>query len=208
MSAAALVKWTDEPQRSRFSLAIEAGCEEMWFTLRDMPRSGFTALMLGSASGASTGRAEFYLTQLARKGIAVVCGITTDQEPLYAVARVGIEPEVLNDQGQPDQDYHLRRVLWTALRHQRNITLSALWGFAQVHLKVSRAKVLKFITRLMQAGYVQEFDPQRGEHEPVYYLIPRMNTGRTPPRFCEAELVYDVNERAFYGKGLAHPVAL
>ncbi len=207
MSAAQL-KWADEPKRDRFIMTIEAGQEEMWFTFRDMPRSGFTASRLAEASGASKGRAEFYLAQLTRKGIAVNIGVSTEHEVIYSVTRVGVEPEVLDNQGLPDADYQLRRVLWMCLRREKTVTLSTLWTFAQDHLKVSKPKVLKFVKRLLVAGYVQEFDQQRGDFEPVYYLSPRMNTGKLPPRFCEAELVYDVNERVFFGKGLAHQVAL
>jgi hypothetical protein len=208
MNALARHNWSDAQHRDNFSMAIEAGQEEMWFALRDMPKSGFTAVMLAAASGSTAGSAHLYLTQLSRKGIAITQGDTTDKQRVYQVLRVGIEPTVLDSKGEPDADYHLRRVLWTAVRRHKTVSVTSLWTFSTEHLVVTKHKVRKFITRLVAANYLVELEQQRGEPEAVYHLRPAMDSGKLPPRFCEAQLVYDVNKRVFFGKAFAQQVAL
>ncbi len=201
-------KMVVDDAQNRFSISIEAGHEEMWQALRDMQRSGFTAQMLAQASGAKTSKAEFYLAQLTRKGIAQQLGISTDSQRLYSVARVAIEPEVLNDQGQPDADYNLRRILWAYVRRHKTLTVTKLWVFAKEHLDLEKAKVRKFVKRLVAAEYLLELIAEKGEPEAVYSTHPVRCSGKLPPRFCEADLIYDVNTRTFHGKALAKQVAL
>jgi hypothetical protein len=198
----------DETRQNRFSISIEAGQEEMWLTLRDMTRSGFTAQMLAQASGAKTSKAEFYLAQLSRIGIAQKLGQATDGQLLYSVSRVAPLPEVLNDQGQPDADYRLRHVLWAYVRRHKMFTATALWVFAQEHVVVEKKKVIKFIKRLVVAEYLYQLDLQLGEAEQHYSTHPVRCSGALPPRFCEADLIYDVNTRSFHGKAMAKAVAL
>jgi hypothetical protein len=208
MNAHAKQNWADAATPDRFSMAIEAGQEEMWLALRDLPRSGFSAAMLADASGASTGKAEFYLAQLARKGIAMALGLSTERVALYSVQRFGIEPEVFNDQGKPDADYQLRRILWEYVRRHKVVSVTALWAFAKEHLDIDKRKVRKFVKRLAAAEYLTELISERGEPEAVFAKHPVRCAGKLPPRFCEAELVYDVNLRAFFGKAMARQVAL
>jgi hypothetical protein len=208
MNALARHNWSDTQHRDQFSMAIEAGQEEMWLALRDMPKSGFTPIMLAAASGSTAGSAHSYLTLLVRKGLALNMGETTDKQKLFQVSRVGIEPEVLNDNGDPDEDYIVRRVLWRAVRSHKTVSVTSLWTFAIEHLEITKQKVRKFINRLVAANYLVELDRQKGEAEPHFHLRPAMDSGKLPPRFCQADLVYDINKRAFFGKAMAKAVAL
>lgn len=194
---------------SKFALRIEAGCEEMWFAIRDMATRVFTAADLAEHSGASEGRAEFYLSQLVRHGLAVCESGSNPERPVYRVARLPLAPLVVDAKGEPSQDYAWRKVLWTGARSLKaGFTASRLHDFAQEHVHISRQKVMKFMSRLAQAGYLTELEHKTRNGETEYQLRPAMNTGPQPPRFCEATLVYDVNAQAFFGIGLAKEVAL
>ena len=84
--------------------------------------------------------------------------------------------------------------------------MASLHEFVSHHLDITRQKVAKFLKRLEAAEYVIDIS-ESGEPN-SYMLRPVRNKGPIPPRFCEAELVYDVNIRAFFGTGLAHEVKL
>lgn len=191
-------------------ITMVAGHEDMWFAIRTLGNrgSGFTAEDLARASGATAGAAGFYLAKLARTGIAVHMGQGTDRSAIYAVAKMSNTPVVLDDRGQPSKDYTLRHALWNAVRMLRQFTVGDLWLKVRDILSVTKAIVLKFITRLTVAGYLSELEGKGRHGDPEFGLHPRMDTGRLPPRFCEADLVYDPNKREFYGRAQAHEVAL
>ncbi len=197
-----------KPEPAPFSLAMEAGQEEMWAAFRDLPKSGFTPAVLARVTGASVGQAESYLLKLTRNGIAVRLGLNDERNWVYAVPRMGVDPAVYNMRGQPDADYAIRKTLWVGLRHRRETSVAGLWAFAREHVDVTKAKVEKFLKRLVAANFVIEMEEWHNEPATIYALRPKMNTGPLPPRFCEAELVYDVNTRQFFGRGEAHQVAL
>jgi hypothetical protein len=189
----------------RFTLKMETGQEEIWLALRDMPKSGFSVQMLADACEASSSKVEFYLAQLVRKGLAREIGISHTREKIFTVPRLIIDPEVFDKQGKPDRDYLIRKVLWTALRHQKIVTVSSLYTFAREHITIARSIVEHFLKRLAAANYVHE---RVTDKEPIFQLRPSMNYGKLPPRFCQAALVYDVNARAFFGEAVATQVQL
>jgi hypothetical protein len=189
----------------QFTLKMETGQEEMWLALRAMPKTGFTAQMLADASEASRSKAEFYLAQLTRKDLAREIGMSHTREKMFTVPRLIVDPEVFDKQGKPDRDYLIRKVLWTALRHQKIVSVSSLHTFAREHISIERPKVEQFLKRLAAAHYVHE---RVTDKEPIFQLRPSMNFGKLPPRFCQATLVFDVNARAFFGEAVATQVAL
>lgn len=208
MNAVAMRTSAQPSGRTTFSLTMDAGHEEMWLAIRQMPRNGFTAERLARDSGATVTAAGFYLAKLERQGIAASAGITTTRELLYQVARLPVDPVVLDTHGQPSRDYLIRKVLWTAIRTMRTVTVKALWNFAREHVQVTREIVKSYIARLTSAGYLTQLDDPDREGETEFHLKPAMNSGRLPPRLCEAELIYDVNSRTFFGIGKAYEVKL
>lgn len=191
-------------------IIMPAGHEEMWLALRQMANknTGFTSVDLAAASGATVGLAGFYLAKLTRNGIAVHVGQGADRSDIYAVAKMPIMPMVLDDRGNPSKDYTLRHALWNAVRMLKSFTARDLWSKVKDELSITKTLVLKFVTRLAKAGYLTELEGSGRFGDVEYALRPVMNTGRLPPRFCEAELVYDTNKRAFYGTAEAREVTL
>lgn len=186
------------------------GHEEMWFAIRDIPnyRAGFTAADLARVSGAKKEATEFYLGKLARQGRAERLGTTTDKQAVYAVLRVGVEPVVLDDSGQPSRDYTRRHALWNAMRILKKFTVRDLWTNVRESNPLTQAMVAKYVTRLHAAGYLADLEGDGRFGDPEYALRPAMNTGRRPPRLCEAELIFDPNKQAFFGTAEAREVRL
>lgn len=191
-------------------IVMVPGHEEMWFAIRDIPnyRAGFTAADLARVSGAKREATEFYLAKLARQGRAERLGTTTDQQAVYAVLRVGVEPVVLEVNGQPSRDYTRRHALWNAMRILKKFTVRDLWTNVRDDNPVTQAMVAKYVTRLHAAEYLDIIEIDKRNDDPVFHLRPAMNTGRRPPRLCEAELIFDPNKQAFYGTAEAREVRL
>lgn len=191
-------------------IVMVPGHEEMWFAIRDIPkfRSGFTAADLARVSGAKVGAVEFYLAKLARQGRAERVGTTDDKQPVYAVLRVGVEPVVLDDSGQPSHDYTRRHALWNAMRILKTFTIKQLWINVRDENPLTQAMAAKYVKRLHAADYLDVIEVDLRTVEDHYHLRPTMNTGRRPPRLCEAELIFDPNTQSFHGTAEAREVRL
>ena len=190
-----------------FSLTIEPGHEEIWFAIRDVTKL-FSAEDLARAAGASLSKVEFYLAKLVRHGVLQMYAHTTDQKRLYKIEKLAITPMVLDEQGRPSADFAKRQALWSTVRIRKTFTETELWQLVREHVVITRKHVTEFIRRMLAAGYICELFGKGREGETEYQLKPAMNTGRIPPRFCEATLAYDINQRQFYGVGLAREVML
>jgi hypothetical protein len=186
-----------------FVIDIEPGHEEIWFAIRDM-RKLFSADDLARACGASPSK----VAQLVRKGVLEMYAHTTDQVRLYRVEKLAITPLVLDEQGRPSADYACRHALWSSIRVHKTFSERSLWQHVREHVNIPRKTVAEWIRRMLRAGYICCMFGQGREGETEYQLKPAMNTGRIPPRFCEATLVFDINRRQLYGNGIAREVRL
>ena len=203
MSAAVL---KIKEQLHDFSIHIEAGCEEMYLAMRDM-RPVFSAADLARASGATEGAALFYLTRLNKRGIVPSAGMSTDRQPLFGKPKLQITPIVLDQDGSLSLDFTRRQSMWTALRALRTFTVSELFDIVCQHVKIDRPMVNTYIDRLAKANYLTRTPSEDGD-EDGFMLRTSMDTGRIAPKLCEAELVFDISRRAFFGRGVAREVAL
>lgn len=196
--------------RPDFNITIEPGHEEMWLAIRDLPnhRGGFTAAELAQLAGAKESTADRYLRHLVAQGAAIQVGLSEKRSTVYGIPKLFNEPVVLDDRGEPSRDYAIRRKLWTVMRMRPKFTVKDLWEAVREHVTVTRKQVTLFVTHLEEAGYLAALYGEGREGAEEFKLKPARNTGPMPPRLCEAALVYDLNERAFYGTALAREVRL
>jgi hypothetical protein len=197
-----------ENQKPVFSLVIQPGHEEIWLAMRSLPKS-FTVANLVSLTGISEGRAENYLSLLAKRGRASEIGLTTDGAKLYAQHRAGDGPVVFTERGKPSREYEIRRACWIACRmNPTGISATSIHRVVKQHQECTRAIITTYLARLARAGYLIEEAESPRDGEAIYVLRRKMNTGPQPPRLCEADLIYDVNTRQFFGQGEAQHVSL
>ncbi len=197
------------------TLRIEPGHEEMWFALREF-RGEFTAEDLATAVDGRPSRASRYLLDLTKSETVRIVGQTTDQRTLYRVKPLGGTPVVLDESGEWDDDYILRRELWTATRRLKHgVMESSLIDMVGQHIAINAKTVRRWISRLLAADYLCEMGIHPKTKEKQYQLRSMRDTGPLPPRFCESMLLYDVNlalrgekANAFFGVGHAREVKL
>lgn len=173
---------------------IEPGHEEMWRAMSSMNQNAVTASELAAACGTTSGRAETYLRGLARQGIAIAAGTTTDLQRLYQVKVKSPTPTVLNGQGRPCRDYAIRQALWRTMKMYPVFTISELAAFASTdELEIPVSKAGNYADALFAAKYLERHMDRRNGRQTTYRFLKTMNTGPFPPRLYTSDIVFDVN---------------
>lgn len=199
MSTVKKMRSDDEDDMTRFTLVMDAGQEEMWIALRELPRSGVTANDLAQFTGVSEGKAANYLAMLAGSKHARKIGVSSTREPVYVLVKHPIYPMVFDYDGEESADFTLRKLVWVAVRTQKTFTLDKIFDFVREHMEARRSQIERYLRLLCAATYLYDIteSSKRGGRE--WTLRPKMNTGPLPPRVCQAKLLYDINKRAFFG---------
>ncbi len=177
----------------------EPGHEEMWASICRLSRSDcFTVDDLMADARVSHGTALAYLGRLVRNGLAVKRASGRKGVFVYQASKCSNWPPVFDGQGRLSNDHAMRAALWRSAKMIKVFSVRDLQVAATSDsLQINAGQAQRFIERLEGSGYLRREAAPNAAGEQMWRFLSHMNTGALPPRFCNANLVFDVNQRRF-----------